>query len=76
MTGHAQVSGLRGQTSVAERAEWDNWYIRNWSLWVDFKILLLTPLAVLFAAPEDQPPAAKAEAEPAGPHLLGEELTA
>ena len=47
MTGWAQVHGLRGQTSLSERVEWDNWYIQNWSLWLDFKILLLTPLEVL-----------------------------
>jgi lipopolysaccharide/colanic/teichoic acid biosynthesis glycosyltransferase len=31
LTGWAQVHGLRGQTSIAERAEWDNYYIENWS---------------------------------------------
>jgi exopolysaccharide biosynthesis polyprenyl glycosylphosphotransferase len=52
ITGWAQVHGLRGQTSLAERVEWDNWYIQNWTLWLDLKILLLTPLAVL-RAPEE-----------------------
>jgi exopolysaccharide biosynthesis polyprenyl glycosylphosphotransferase len=47
MTGWAQVHGLRGQTSIADRAEWDNYYIDNWSLQLDFKILILTVLAVL-----------------------------
>jgi exopolysaccharide biosynthesis polyprenyl glycosylphosphotransferase len=51
MTGWAQVHGLRGQTSLAERVEWDNFYIQNWSLWLDLKIMLMTPLAVLDAAP-------------------------
>jgi len=46
ITGWAQVNGLRGKTSVADRAEWDNFYIENWSLWFDFKILLQTVLAV------------------------------
>jgi exopolysaccharide biosynthesis polyprenyl glycosylphosphotransferase len=46
ITGWAQVNGLRGQTSIADRAEWDNYYIENWSLWLDFKILVLTVLAV------------------------------
>ena len=32
LTGWAQVHGLRGQTSIADRAEWDNYYIENWSL--------------------------------------------
>jgi exopolysaccharide biosynthesis polyprenyl glycosylphosphotransferase len=47
VTGWAQVHGLRGQTSIASRAEWDNYYIENWSLWLDLKILALTVLAVL-----------------------------
>ncbi|GAT07780.1 UDP-phosphate galactose phosphotransferase [Mycolicibacterium novocastrense] len=47
MTGWAQVHGFRGQTSIADRAEWDNYYIDNWSLLLDFKILILTVLAVL-----------------------------
>jgi lipopolysaccharide/colanic/teichoic acid biosynthesis glycosyltransferase len=46
ITGWAQVSGLRGATSLAERAEWDNYYIENWSLWLDVKIVLLTLTAV------------------------------
>lgn len=46
VTGWAQVNGLRGQTSIADRAEWDNYYIENWSLWLDLKILALTVLAV------------------------------
>jgi exopolysaccharide biosynthesis polyprenyl glycosylphosphotransferase len=47
ITGWAQVHGLRGQTSVAERVEWDNYYIANWSLGLDVKILTLT-LVTLF----------------------------
>ncbi len=47
LTGWAQVSGLRGQTSLSDRVEWDNYYIENWSLWLDFKILLMTLTAVL-----------------------------
>ena len=47
ITGWAQVHGLRGQTSLADRVEWDNYYIENWSLWLDVKILLLTVLAVV-----------------------------
>nr|WP_235581859.1 sugar transferase [Rhodococcus sp. Leaf278] len=47
VTGWAQVHGLRGQTSIADRAEWDNYYIENWSVWLDVKILFLTVLAVL-----------------------------
>jgi exopolysaccharide biosynthesis polyprenyl glycosylphosphotransferase len=42
LTGWAQVHGLRGETSLADRVEWDNFYIENWSPWLDLKILLLT----------------------------------
>ena len=47
ITGWAQVHGLRGQTSIADRAEFDNYYIENWSLLLDFKILVLTLLTAL-----------------------------
>jgi exopolysaccharide biosynthesis polyprenyl glycosylphosphotransferase len=50
MTGWAQVNGLRGQTSIEDRAEWDNHYIEHWSLRLDLKILALTALAVLRAS--------------------------
>jgi exopolysaccharide biosynthesis polyprenyl glycosylphosphotransferase len=46
ITGWAQVHGLRGQTSLVDRVEWDNFYIENWSLWLDLKIMLMTVLAV------------------------------
>jgi exopolysaccharide biosynthesis polyprenyl glycosylphosphotransferase len=46
ITGWAQVHGLRGQTSLAERVEWDNYYIAHWSLALDLKIALLTILAL------------------------------
>ncbi len=42
ITGWAQVNGLRGQTSLADRVEWDNFYIENWSPWLDAKIAFLT----------------------------------
>jgi exopolysaccharide biosynthesis polyprenyl glycosylphosphotransferase len=42
ITGWAQVHGLRGQTSIADRVEWDNYYIQNWSLRLDLRIMLLT----------------------------------
>ncbi len=46
ITGWAQVHGLRGQTSLAERVEWDNYYIAHWSLGLDLKILALTFVAL------------------------------
>ncbi len=42
ITGWAQVNGLRGDTSIEERTKYDLWYTENWSLWLDFKIMLKT----------------------------------
>lgn len=42
MTGWAQVNGLRGDTSIEERVKYDIWYIENWSLWLDIRILFKT----------------------------------
>jgi Undecaprenyl-phosphate glucose phosphotransferase len=42
ITGWAQVNGWRGDTSLHKRIECDLYYIRNWSLWLDAKILFLT----------------------------------
>jgi undecaprenyl-phosphate galactose phosphotransferase/putative colanic acid biosynthesis UDP-glucose lipid carrier transferase len=46
ITGWAQVNGLRGETQsvevMARRVEFDLWYINNWSLWLDIKILFKT----------------------------------
>jgi exopolysaccharide biosynthesis polyprenyl glycosylphosphotransferase len=50
LTGLAAVNGLRGDTSIEERAQFDNWYIENWCLWLDVKILLRTLGAVLRGA--------------------------
>lgn len=47
LTGWAQVHGLRGDTSIADRAMFDNYYIENWSLWLDVKILLRTVSSVV-----------------------------
>jgi putative colanic acid biosynthesis UDP-glucose lipid carrier transferase len=51
LTGWAQVHGYRGATPTAEsierRVEYDLWYIDNWSLRLDFAILLQTPVEVL-----------------------------
>jgi lipopolysaccharide/colanic/teichoic acid biosynthesis glycosyltransferase len=42
MTGWAQVHGLRGDTSIKDRAVFDNHYVENWSLWRDLVILART----------------------------------
>jgi exopolysaccharide biosynthesis polyprenyl glycosylphosphotransferase len=50
ITGWAQVHGLRGKTSLRDRVEWDNYYIENWSLTLDLKILLMTLAAIFHRA--------------------------
>ncbi|MCW5299731.1 undecaprenyl-phosphate glucose phosphotransferase [Herbaspirillum lusitanum] len=51
ITGWAQINGLRGETDTLDkmqrRVEYDLYYIRNWSLTLDFKIILRTVLVVL-----------------------------
>jgi putative colanic acid biosynthesis UDP-glucose lipid carrier transferase len=48
ITGWAQINGWRGETDtlnkMEKRVEHDLWYIRNWSFWLDIKIVLLTVL--------------------------------
>jgi Undecaprenyl-phosphate glucose phosphotransferase len=44
MTGWAQVNGWRGNTSIERRIECDLFYIQNWSLWFDVRIIFLTVL--------------------------------
>lgn len=48
VTGWAQVNGLRGDTSIFERTKYDLWYIENWSLTLDLKIMIRTALKFLF----------------------------
>lgn len=47
MTGWAQVNGLRGDTSILERTKYDLWYTENWSIWLDFTILIRTVLKAI-----------------------------
>ena len=46
MTGWAQVNGLRGDTPLEQRIEYDLFYVQHWSLWFDMRILLLTVVRV------------------------------
>lgn len=52
MTGYAQVHGYRGETSLQKRIQYDLYYIRNWSLGLDLRILTQTVGAVWFSRHE------------------------
>jgi putative colanic acid biosynthesis UDP-glucose lipid carrier transferase len=49
ITGWAQVNGLRGDTDIAKRVELDIYYIQNWSLFFDLRIILMTVFSGFFA---------------------------
>ncbi len=48
LTGWAQVNGLRGEVPIAERTKYDLYYIENWSLKLDIRIIFKTLYAILF----------------------------
>jgi exopolysaccharide biosynthesis polyprenyl glycosylphosphotransferase len=54
LTGWAQVHGLRGDTSIEERARFDNQYIEHWSLWRDIVVLVRTLAEVVRGARHDR----------------------
>jgi exopolysaccharide biosynthesis polyprenyl glycosylphosphotransferase len=54
LTGWSQIHGLRGDTSIEERAAFDNYYVEHWSVWLDIRIILRTLGAILKHDP-DQP---------------------
>lgn len=54
LTGWAQVHGLRGDTSITERARFDNQYIEHWSLWRDIVVLVRTVAEVVRSACKDR----------------------
>jgi putative colanic acid biosysnthesis UDP-glucose lipid carrier transferase len=51
LTGWAQVNGYRGEIKendlLKKRVEYDTWYIENWSLWFDLKIIFLTIITTI-----------------------------
>ena len=47
VTGWAQVNGLRGQSPIEDRTKYDVYYIENWSLWFDLKIIILTFMEII-----------------------------
>ncbi len=49
ITGWAQVNGLRGDTDISKRIELDLYYIQNWSMIFDFRIIVMTVVSGLFA---------------------------
>jgi exopolysaccharide biosynthesis polyprenyl glycosylphosphotransferase len=49
LTGWAQVNDLRGDTDIAKRIQYDIYYIDNWSLWFDLRILAVTAYHILFS---------------------------
>ena len=46
LTGWAQVNGLRGNVSIEERTAYDLWYVENWTLLLDLRIMLRTLIAI------------------------------
>ncbi|MBN1430970.1 MAG: undecaprenyl-phosphate glucose phosphotransferase [Anaerolineae bacterium] len=48
MAGWAQVNGLRGDSSIAERTKYDLWYVENWSIWLDIRIIARAVWQTLF----------------------------
>jgi lipopolysaccharide/colanic/teichoic acid biosynthesis glycosyltransferase len=48
LTGWAQVNGWRGNTSIEKRIEYDLYYIENWSVTLDLKIMWLTVVKGFF----------------------------
>jgi exopolysaccharide biosynthesis polyprenyl glycosylphosphotransferase len=53
MTGWAQINGLRGDTSIEERTAFDLWYVENWSLWLDIKIIIRTLISIVLRRAEN-----------------------
>lgn len=71
MTGWAQVNGLRGDTSIAERTKYDLWYMEHWSILLDLKILLRTLWQIIERKSRKEPlPETVQELRPSDPPTL------
>lgn len=71
MTGWAQVNGLRGDTSIAERTKYDLWYMEHWSILLDLKILLRTLWQIIERKSRKEPlPETVQELRPSEPPTL------
>jgi exopolysaccharide biosynthesis polyprenyl glycosylphosphotransferase len=66
LTGWAQVNGLRGETSLTDRVEWDNFYVENWSWKLDARIMVRTVLALRAPTPASREQAAQSARERPG----------
>jgi exopolysaccharide biosynthesis polyprenyl glycosylphosphotransferase len=55
LTGWAQVNGLNGDTSIFERARFDNYYVEHWSAWLDLVILARTVATVIRGVRQAEP---------------------
>jgi exopolysaccharide biosynthesis polyprenyl glycosylphosphotransferase len=53
ITGWAQVNGLRGDTSIEERTQYDLWYVENWSVWLDVRIIIRTFVSTFWGADDN-----------------------
>jgi lipopolysaccharide/colanic/teichoic acid biosynthesis glycosyltransferase len=71
LTGWAQVHGLRGETSLADRVEWDNFYIENWSPRLDARILAMTVAYILRERRDEPGRAIRASVAPTAPRPRG-----
>ena len=75
LTGLAQIKGLRGDTSVVDRIHEDIDYIENWTLWLDFYILFMTPFRAFNKNEVYVNPAKESENESKADGEPGEEVS-
>ena len=71
LTGWAAVHGLRGDTSIEDRVDFDNDYIENWSLWMDLKVMVRTIPALVRRSEPSQGKEASPGPLPTAQHSAG-----